>query len=167
MSYYPCDTVPVKITLIGEKMNYEIVTLEKKIVAGVSARTSNNSPDMYSTIGGLWQKLYRGIAQSMKNRANKKAIGLYCDYNEDGTYTVLTGCEVTADPQDGNLDVKTIPAGRYAKFTVKGDVAKAVGDSWSEIWNTPLERTFTGDFEEYQEDCDGKSGTIFIYIAIK
>ena len=34
------------------------------------------------------------------------------------------------------------------------DVAKAVGDSWSEIWNTPLERTFTGDFEEYQEDCD-------------
>ena len=87
-------------------MNYEIVTLEKKIVAGVSARTSNNSPDMYSTIGGLWQKLYGGIAQSMKNRTNKKAIGLYCDYNEDGTYTVLTGCEVTADPQDGNLDVK-------------------------------------------------------------
>ena len=53
MSYYPCDIVPVKITLIGEKMNYEIVTLEKKIVAGVSARTSNNSPDMYSTIGPL------------------------------------------------------------------------------------------------------------------
>ena len=50
---------------------------------------------------------------------------------------------------------------------MKGDVAKDVGKTWAEIWNTPLERTFTGDFEEYQEDCDGKTGTIFIYIAIK
>lgn len=118
-------------------------------------------------IGGLWQKLDDGIAQSMKNRANKKAIGLYCDYTPDGTYTVLVGCEITAESADGNLDVKTISAGRYAKFTVKGDVVKAVGDSWGEIWNTPLERTFTGDFEEYQEDCDGKSATIFIYLTIK
>lgn len=30
-------------------MDYEIVTLEKKVVAGVSAKTSNNSPDMRST----------------------------------------------------------------------------------------------------------------------
>ena len=156
-------------------MEYEIVTLEKKTVAGVSARTNNNSPDMQSVIGGLWQELFGGIAQSMKNRANKKAIGLYSGYESDGSYNVLAGCEINPDLASEDissatgkkLDLKTIPAGRYAKFMVKGDVVKALSDSWLEIWNTPLERTFTGDFEEYQEDCDGKSGTIFVYIAIK
>lgn len=39
-------------------MNYEIVNLEEKIVAGFSARTNNASPDMGKIIGGLWQKLY-------------------------------------------------------------------------------------------------------------
>ena len=107
----------------------------------------------------------------MTDRVNNKCIGLYCDYQQNGDYTVLAGCEIEKSAAGKNQStetiVKIIPKGRYAKFVVKGDVQKAVAESWGAIWNTPLERTFTGDFEEYQEDCDGKSGTIFIYIAIK
>lgn len=152
-------------------MNYEIVTLEEKTFAGVAAVTKNDSPEMTSIIGGLWQKFYSGIAQKMQHRVNRKSIGLYCDYKQDGDYTVLVGCEIHGDKTEtgefNDLTVKKVPAGRYAKFTVTGDVQKAVGESWMEIWNTPLDRTFTGDFEEYQEDCASGSGTIFIYIAIK
>lgn len=39
-------------------MNYEIVNLEEKTVAGFSARTNNTSSDMGKVIGGLWQRLY-------------------------------------------------------------------------------------------------------------
>lgn len=49
-------------------MNYEIVEMEERTFAGVSAVTKNDSPDMQSVIGGLWQKLYSGVAQSMRGK---------------------------------------------------------------------------------------------------
>ena len=152
-------------------MNYEIIELEEKTVIGIATVTNNASPDMGSKIGQLWQKLYSGTVEKMIGRVNGKCIGLYCDYQQNGDYTVLAGCEIEKSAAEKNKDaettVKIIPKGKYAKFVVRGDVQKAVAESWGAIWNIPLERTFTGDFEEYQEDCDGKNGTIFIYIAIK
>lgn len=149
-------------------MNYEVVELKEKLVVGVFAVTNNSSSKMSEVIGTLWKDFYSGVAQNLKNRSNKKAIGLYCDYKQNGDYTVLVGSEVSSNEgNDKKLLCKTIPSGRYAKFTLKGNVIEEVSKSWKEIWNTPLERTFTGDFEEYQEDCDANNGTVIIYIAIK
>ncbi len=191
MSYSSCYDVfihrgrksnarPAGSIFIGEIMEYEIVELNEKWVCGVADKTNNSSPEMGAKIGALWQKLYGTMAQTMKGRVNGKAVGLYCDYGKslEDDYTVLVGCEVESEnaaktntaAEGGSTSgsaYRHIPAGRYAKFTLRGDVVKAVGETWREIWNTPLERTFTGDFEEYQEDCDGKTGTIFIYIAVK
>lgn len=153
-------------------MKYEIVELNTMTFAGFTEVTSNTAPDMTEKIGGLWQKL--GSTQTqISGRTNKKAIGLYCDYGKpsEQDYTVLVGVQIADEAseiaRENGFAVRQIPTGKYAKFVIKGDVVKDVGNAWSEIWNTPLERTFTGDFEEYQEDCDGKSGTIFIYIAVK
>lgn len=150
-------------------MNYEIVKLEERTFLGFADVTNNTASDMGAKIGALWQKLYSGAAQTMKNRVNEKAIGLYCDYKANGDYTVLAGCEVSSveNTEAQGLTVKTVPAGNYAKFVVKGDMVEAVAKAWGDIWATPLERTFTGDFEEYQEDTAGGNGTIFIYIAVK
>lgn len=155
-------------------MNYEIVHLNQKTFVGFADVTNNAARDMGQKIGALWQKLYAGVAQNMKSRVNKKAVGLYCDYKQNGDYTVLAGFEVAPNERGDNggineqgISVKTIPAGNYAKFTVKGDMVTAVAQAWSDIWATPLERTFTGDFEEYQEDTANGNGTIFIYIAVK
>ena len=143
-------------------MNYEIVELKEKTIVGFTARTSNEDPQMGAIIGGLWKQLYTPEnTEKIQNRVNAYAIGLYSDYDKEG-YQVTAGFEVS-DAESGNgFTVKTIPAGRYAKFSVHGDMIEAVTNSWKEIWETPLDRTFTGDFEEYlsQEDID-------IYIAIK
>ena len=143
-------------------MNYEIVELKEKTIVGFTARTSNEDPQMGAIIGGLWKQLYTPEnTAKIQNRVNAYAIGLYSDYDKEG-YQVTAGFEVS-DAESGNgFTVKTIPAGRYAKFSVHGDMIEAVANSWKEIWETPLDRTFTGDFEEYlsQEDID-------IYIAIK
>lgn len=149
-------------------MNYEIVELSEKVVAGFSVITSNSSPDMTSKIGALWQNLYKN-PMAVKNRSNGKSIGLYCDYGvpSKDDYTCLAGFEVLSANENCGFAVKKIPAGKYAKFTIKGDIVKSVAESWNEIWNTPLDRLFTYDFEEYQEDCISGSGTIFIYIAVK
>ena len=143
-------------------MNYEIVELKEKTIVGFTARTSNEDPQMGAIIGDLWKQLYTPEnTEKIQNRVNSYAIGLYSNYDKEG-YQVTAGFEVS-DAESGNgFTVKTIPAGRYAKFSVHGDMIDAVADSWKEIWETPLDRTFTGDFEEYlsQEDID-------IYIAIK
>lgn len=143
-------------------MNYGIVELKEKTIVGFAARTSNEDPQMGAIIGDLWKQLYTPEnTEKIQNRVNAYAIGLYSDYDKEG-YQVTAGFEVS-DAESGNgFTVKTIPAGRYAKFSVHGDMIEAVANSWKEIWETPLDRTFTGDFEEYlsQEDID-------IYIAIK
>ena len=143
-------------------MNYEIVELKEKTIVGFAARTSNEDPQMGAIIGDLWKQLYTPEnTEKIQNRVNAYAIGLYSDYDKEG-YQVTAGFEVS-DAESGNgFAVKTIPAGRYAKFSVHGDMIEAVANSWKEICETQLDRTFTGDFEEYlsQEDID-------IYIAIK
>ncbi len=152
-------------------MHYETVTLEAKTVVGLSGETSNNDPNIGQVIGGLWQDFYnKGVYASIENKANDCSIGLYNDYetDENGLYTVTVGCEVT-EAQDipQGATVKTIPAGKYAKFVVEGDMVTAVQAFWENLWNTPLPRTYTGDFEEYQPGNNMEHAIIHIYIAIQ
>lgn len=146
-------------------MNYEVVNLEQKIVVGVSAVTGNSDPKMHEVIGGLWEKLYQGgISAAIKNKINQYAIGLYSDYSND-QYCVTVGNEVSKAEND-ELAVKIIPAGKYAKFSIHGNMVKAVAEAWEEIWKIDLDRSFTGDFEEYL-NSDWDNADINIYIALK
>ncbi len=175
-------------------MNYEIVTLEEKIVIGIAARINNLSPDMGAVIGGLWNRFYsQGIYASIADKANEKALGIYTDYYQEETngahsmkdlaakivqsdYTVLVACEVTKEPQ-GDIGKRTqpnqqdgctilhIPAGRYAKFVIHGDMVQAVAAAWQEIWQLDLPRSFQCDFEEYQSDSMDQA-EIHIYVGL-
>lgn len=147
-------------------MNYEIVILEEKYVAGLTARTGNTDPNCPAIIGGLWQKFMEDdIAANMKQILSPHPIGLYSDYDAE-TYDVTIGM-VVAQNENPELSVKTIPAGKYAKFTIKGDVVTAVQDAWSEIWQMPLPRSYTADFEEYLTHNEDGTADINIYVALK
>ena len=129
-------------------MKYEIVELKEKKIVGFAARTSNEDPQMGAVIGDLWKQLYTPEnTEKIQNRVNAYAIGLYSDYDKEG-YQVTVGFEVSDAESRNGFAIKTIPAGRYAKFSVHGDMIEAVANSWKEIWETPLDRTFIGDFEE-------------------
>lgn len=146
-------------------MKYEIVNLDKKIVVGIGGYTSNDDPNMGEMIGGLWKRFFgEGIYSNIKNRVNQYTIGLYSDYTEQN-YHVLTGVEVS---KQDNIDLvsRVIPAGTYAKFRVHGNMETAVRSAWEKIWNMNLNRTFTGDFEEYLNN-DYEHADINLYIAIK
>lgn len=146
-------------------MNYEIVNLEEKIVVGVSAITGNNDINMGKTIGGLWEKLYQdGISETIKNKVNEYAIGLYSDY-EDNKYLVTVGNEVCKAENEG-LTIKKIPEGKYAKFSIEGHMQKAVADAWDKIWQMDLDRSYEADFEEYL-NSDFDNAKINIYISLR
>lgn len=150
-------------------MKYEIVTLEEKIVAGVTARTNNTASDMGAVIGGLWNRFYNeGVYASLTDKVNGKALGIYTDYDGDekADYTVMVACETSAQPQGEAYAICRIPAGRYAKFVIHGDVVQAVGAAWQEIWQMDLPRAFRCDFEEYQDACM-ENAEIHIYVGLK
>lgn len=151
-------------------MNYEIVNLEEKKVMGLTARTNNGSPEMGAVIGGLWSRFYQeGIYEAIPNKENAKALGIYSDYAGGAMddYNITVACEVTEGGQqpEGTV-IKTIPAGRYAKFIVKGDMRTAVAEFWTKLWSMDLPRTFICDFEEYQDDCMEET-EIHVYIGLK
>lgn len=149
-------------------MNYEIVTLESKKVAGLSARTSNSSPDMKHVIGSLWQRLYSPeTVSSISGRVNEKSIGLYTGYTNgaSGEYTVMTGFEVAMDSENSRETI-IIPGGKYARFTVRGNMVTAVNEFWEKLWKTDISRSFVCDFEEYQ-NADPENCEIHIFISVK
>ena len=151
-------------------MEYEIVTLKEKIAVGISAQTNNTASDMGTVIGGLWNRFYNeGVYASVPGKVNKNTLGIYTDYAGDETadYTVMVACETTKEPSvaDG-YSVLRIPAGRYAKFVIHGDMVQAVGAAWQEIWQMDLPRTYLYDFEEYQDD-KMEDAKIHIYVGLQ
>ena len=149
-------------------MTSEIVRLEEKQVAGICARTNNTAPDMGEVIGGLWKQFFQdGIYASIPDKVNGKALGLYTDYagDEKADYTAAVGCEVKG-PGEAEYTRIRIPAGRYAKFVIHGDMVKAVGEAWQKIWKMDLPRAFVCDFEEYQDERM-EDAEIHIFVGLR
>lgn len=153
-----------------ENMDYEVVKLEEKTVIGVTARTKNTDENMPTIIGGLWNSFYQdGIHSQITNKKNDKALGIYSDYSSDmnGEYSVTVACEVSNVESTPEKTVSMIiPAGNYAKFVVHGHMQQAVADFWSKLWQMDLDRSYTYDFEEYQ-DSSVENAEIHIYISLK
>lgn len=150
-------------------MQYEIVELQEKIIAGISARTNNTSPDMSAVITSLWQRFYEGgVYSKIEGKTTEKPICAYTDYagDEKADYTAMVACEVWEKQQDAKLELRRIPAGRYAKFVCRGHVIYSVVQFWQELWKADLPRSFVCDFEEYQ-NCDMENCEIHIYIGLK
>lgn len=150
-------------------MKYEIVNLEEKTVAGLTIRTKNSDPNMFRDIGTLWQKFYeQGVYASIPNKRGTSAIGLYSDYESDasGAYDCTVCCEISSkDNMPAGLNIKTIPAGKYAEFTVKGGM-DTVGAIWAELWQMGLDRKYSCDFEEYEDCGEENNWLIHIYISL-
>ncbi|HYH04284.1 MAG TPA: GyrI-like domain-containing protein [Bacillota bacterium] len=151
-------------------MDYEIVNLEAKTVAGITIRTSNQDPGMSKAIGGLWQRFFtEGVYQAIPGKANVKSIGLYTNYENgvNGAYDVMVCCEVkTGAKLPDGVQSQIIPAGRYAKFVVNGHMPKALAEFWAKLWGMDLDRKFDCDFEEYQSG-DPNNAEVHIYISLR
>lgn len=152
-------------------MNYDIILLEEKIVAGYLVKTTNENNKAMIDIGDTWSRfIQNGAYNFIPERINDKCIGLYTDYEGDFTkpYNFLAGCEVLNSKDiPAGTGVKKIPGGSYARFIIKGDVRNAVGEFWSKLWEMPLDRKYSADFEEYQNDSeDMNNQEIHIYIAL-
>ena len=153
-------------------MKFEIGELEEKIVEGIEVKTTNENGKSIQDIANMWQTFFmQGIYDKVENKVNGKTIGLYTEYEKDYTkpYNFVVCTEVSENSKNmENRVVKVISKGKYAKFVIHGDVQNAVGQAWQEIWKMDLNRKYTYDFEEYQNNSnDMQNQEIHIYIAVE
>lgn len=150
-------------------MNYEITRLDKKLVVGLQVVTTNEHMKAANDIGGLWQSfMSNNTLHQIENKIDQKVIGIYTDYESDhkGPYRFLCGAEVSSH-SNKDLNAITIAPGKYAKFTLIGNMMKVVGPAWQSIWQMDLDRKYGTDFEYYLNDnADVDKQTIEIYISI-
>lgn len=144
---------------------YDIVTLEKHFVKGLSVRTTNKIElTEERNIAPLWQQFF----EQQLHGGRAPVIGLYSQYEKDenGSYLFTAG-QFVDHHLEGALE---IPPATYARFrTRKGPMEEVVFETWQMIWkwNKRHLRTFTGDFEWYDERAiDPKEAQIDIYIAV-
>lgn len=126
-----------------------IEKLGQKLLKGKKIRTNNKKID---EIINLWKEVPAlGL--------NGDIYAVYFNYESDfnGDYDFLIGSKIN----ELNDTVK-IKEGNYMVWEVKNNSPEAVGDTWGEIWNSNIERSYDTDFELYS-----KNGTIKIYIGIK
>ncbi len=149
-------------------MSYDMENHEALTLAGISLTTNNQAKDCVQKIMGLWDKLLN--QNTLANIPNKTGLdvlyGLYHSYagGIDDDYTLTVGPEVyEIDEKNVGHEIKylIIPQAKYAVFTASN--RDKIADTWVDIWNTPLDRTFLFDFEK----CDQRNEQVLIYIGIK
>jgi predicted transcriptional regulator YdeE len=142
-------------------------------VIGISVRTTNENQQAAQDIPQLWNKfMVEGLPEKIPNKINDSIYCIYTDYEKDHTkpYTTIIGCKVA--------DLKSIPNGMvgktfadavYAKRIAKGNILQGmVYNEWVKIWDADLNRSFTADFEVYDEKAQNlENAEVAIYIAVK
>jgi predicted transcriptional regulator YdeE len=160
------------ITMENTMTNYKIVQKSAIMVVGIECRTSNAPEDAPQDIPQLWGQFYcQDVMNQIPNKASHEVIALYCDYEGDYTqpYSLVIGCPVSSiDRIPEGMVAKIVPAGSYAVFSAVGEYPASLIETWGNIWQTGLKRTYTGDYEFYGEKfVSGSPKEVEVFIAIE
>lgn len=151
----------------------DTIKIDSFHVIGISIRTTNENGQSAKDIPILWQKfMSEGILDQIPNKINNSVYCIYTDYEKDHTkpYTTILGCKVeNLNVVPDQMITKTIEGTSYQKFIAKGDLMQgAVYNEWVKIWNSEMERTFTADFEVYDErSLNPENAEMDIFVAVK
>lgn len=147
-----------------------VVKLDKKIIIGISVRTTNRHETNPKTarIGALYRRFDAAVPVDYKNGA--RVYGVYYNYESDasGEYSLLAGSDRIDETIASTLEQVTIASGSYVVFEAKGEVPEIIIETWGKIWNyfaakdAPHKRAYTTDFEYYKSQNE-----VDIYIAVK
>ena len=149
------------------------IQIESFDVIGIKVSTKNDGS------AGKDLPMLRGkfmgaeLKEKIPNKVDDTIYCLYTNYDGDHTqpYDAILGCKVSSiqDIPDGMIS-HTINSSKGAKFTAKGSLikAEAVINTWYEIWEADLDRSFTTDFEVYDERSNNVANAeVDIYISLK
>lgn len=147
--------------------------LQSFSIIGISIRTTNENGQSGIDIPQFWNRfITENILEKIPNKADHSIYCIYTDYEKDHTkpYTTILGCKVsTLDTIPDGMTGKTIEEADYSKHTAKGNILQGlIYNEWIKIWNSDLPRTFTADFELYDERAQNpENAEVDIFVAVK
>jgi predicted transcriptional regulator YdeE len=138
-------------------------------IVGIAITTSNQDNRTMKDIGELWARFFdEQVFKHIPYKEEENIYMVYTDYTSDytGSYTALLGAKVASlDYVPANMTGKSFNGGVFIKFVAKGDMPKALIETWQKIWtlNDSLGRTYTYDFEVYTENAHNE---IEVFVAV-
>ncbi|SFW73528.1 GyrI-like domain-containing protein [Chitinophaga sancti] len=143
-------------------------------VIGLSVRTTNKDAQAMQDLGKLWGQFFaENVMEKIPNKASGEIYAIYTDYKSDYTeeYTTIIGVPVTTlNEVPEGLTGREFGPEQFQKFTAKGEMPAAVGNTWMEIWqkDKELNRKYTYDYEVYgAKSQQGANSEVAIFIATK
>ncbi len=146
--------------------------MEVKKIIGISVVTTNENGQSNKDIGALWGKFFE-MSSQIPNKISDDIYSIYTDYETDytGKYTAIIGFEVSTLNEIPNGFIgREIGGGKYKKFLAKGEMPRAVVETWKKIWekDAELNRRYTNDFEVHGVNSqNGSDSEVEIFIAVK
>lgn len=152
-------------------MNYETIKLEEFYIIGISVKTSNANGQAYKDVGELWVKfLEEDLITQIPDKESDDIYCVYTDHKTDFTspYTAIVGCRVkTLEKIPNGFISKTIPAATYQVYTATGKLPESVMYTWQYIWQSPVNRRYSGDFDIYEHDLYNlEEAKVKVYVSV-
>lgn len=142
-------------------MHYETKTRDPFPVIGLAVRTTNENGQSQKDIGLLWERFFKeNILAQIPVKESNVLYCVYTDYESDatGAYTTLLGCKVTSlQTIPEGLTGITIPRTTYQVYTAVGKLPDVVLKTWQHLWQSPINRSYTADFDVYGEKAQDPS----------
>lgn len=140
-----------------DKGKQNMTTINDFKIIGIAVRTTNKDNQSVQDLGKLWEKFYaENLIGIIPNKLSNDIYTVYTDYKSDykDEYTTIIGLQVNSlDLIQNGLTGRQFPTEIFQVFTAKGQMPKAVMDTWLDIWqrDNELQRKYTYDFEHYGE----------------
>ncbi len=142
-------------------------------VIGIKITTTNENSQSAIDIGKLWERfLSERIIDKIPNKVDNSILSIYTNYQGDHTkpYDVILGCKVKSIGKlEEGMIAKSFEGGEYVRFISKGNLSQGVVyNTWEEIWNAKINRSFLADFEIYGEKAQNpENAEVEIFVGIK
>ncbi|MBO9683529.1 MAG: AraC family transcriptional regulator [Flavisolibacter sp.] len=144
----------------------------KLIGLALNGKTTNANGQANIDCGNLWQEFEKGkYAERIPNKLTGEVLAVYHQYEGDHTkpYSYFIGCKVASDTEvPQGLETLTIAAGNYQTIDAKGKMPDCIINTWKKIWDSNIPRSYTMDFEVYDEKSkDWSNAEVKVFLAIE
>jgi predicted transcriptional regulator YdeE len=155
---------------VVKQLNYSTERVAQKFLIGIQIRTIQT--EIQHSFPQMWNRfISEGIAEKIPNRINGNVLAVYSEYEGDHTrpFSYFLGCEVsTLDSVPPGMIGKIIPESNYAILSPKGAYPLSLVKTWTSVWNSNLNRSFTADFEVYGPEFHSQNNpSLKVYVGIK
>lgn len=139
-------------------------------VIGIQMKANPEKGQASKDIAKFWEKFRKeNIFEKIPNKKSKEILVLYSDYEGDYSkpYNYMICCEVTSlEDVPPGMVTRIIPTADYTVLKAQGKFPECLLQTWQNIWQSDLKRTYRYDLEIYKT-LDLNNADIDIYIGVK